>query len=76
MTRELNKCPKCIDIAIIFHIEEGYWECLQCNHTWGYLKDDPDYEELELCNSCEGRGFKNIGKENIECQFCGGRGLF
>ncbi|WP_375443122.1 hypothetical protein, partial [uncultured Nostoc sp.] len=56
------------------NLELLYGECLDCGHTWGFDEDDPDYDDIELCSKCHGKGLLAFGDVNYSCTLCDGRG--
>ena len=40
-------CPKCQSKNIEFDEAFGFYKCNDCEHSWAYPEDDPDYDELE-----------------------------
>ncbi|MDZ8135176.1 MAG: hypothetical protein RM049_07705 [Nostoc sp. DedQUE04] len=67
-------CPRCDCTTLRYQENYGYWECLDCGHTWALDADDPDYDEIELCSKCHGKGVLNFGGTNYSCTLCNGRG--
>jgi hypothetical protein len=41
-----TNCPNCDSTRLQHQENYGYWECLDCDHTWALDADDPDYEDL------------------------------
>ena len=49
-------CKKCNSNSTQFNQEHGFWKCDTCSNIWAYDKDDPDYDEREVCDKCSGLG--------------------
>lgn len=69
MTNET--CPRCDCTQIHYQEVLGYWECLDCGHTWAFDADDPDYEDSSFCPVCLGSGKSSWGEECLICQGTG-----
>lgn len=83
ITSEGETCPNCESTRTGYNANYGYWECSKCNNVWGHDKDDPDYDEAEICPTCKGSGVNgtegNIALDavdecDINCPTCGGSG--
>ncbi|MCC5602939.1 hypothetical protein [Nostoc favosum] len=68
-------CPRCDCTRLQYQENYGYWECLDCGHIWALDANDPDYDEMELCSKCHGKGVLAYGGVNYSCTLCGGSGL-
>lgn len=40
-------CIRCGSADIVFDSDYGFYRCNNCNETWAYPKDDPDYDEFD-----------------------------
>ncbi|WP_445629289.1 hypothetical protein [Nostoc sp. DSM 114167] len=69
-------CPRCDCTTLQYQENYGYWECLDCGHVWGLDADDPDYDEIELCSKCHGKGVLTFDGADFSCTMCDGRGSF
>jgi DnaJ-class molecular chaperone len=67
---ESDICPNCQNTNTRLR-DGGYWKCEDCSTVWAYDKHDPDYDEPDLCTTCNGRG--NL-IDDTECPACGGIG--
>jgi DnaJ-class molecular chaperone len=73
----LENCPRCDCTTLQYQEILGYWECLDCGHTWGFDEDDPDYDESVSCPDCWGTGliyaYVNDSQPS-KCTTCKGTG--
>ncbi|MBW4568064.1 MAG: hypothetical protein KME31_08575 [Tolypothrix carrinoi HA7290-LM1] len=40
-------CIRCGSTNITFDRDYGFYRCNDCNETWAYPQDDPDYYEFD-----------------------------
>ena len=67
----ITMCLVCGSENVVFDQTYGYYQCQDCKEVWGYSKDDPDYDEPQLCQDC-GRNWIKNGP----CGLCGGVGVY
>lgn len=65
-------CRKCGSAVIAFNFSFGFYRCNACGGTWGYDKDDPDYEELVTANCpfFTSQGCSNGRQDYPRCDDC------
>jgi ribosomal protein L37AE/L43A len=68
------RCNKCNSTNCLYNKEHGFWQCHDCQNVWAYAKDDPDYDEPEICVFCNGLGLNRESVLVKECTFCYGTG--
>lgn len=71
---EGEQCPECQSNATLFDRTFGFWKCEECSNVWGRDRDDPDYDEAEVCPTCLGAQSIDPEEELTDCPTCGGTG--
>lgn len=69
---EGENCPDCNSSNTRYDNGFGFWKCEDCSTVWGHDKDDPDYDEPDICPECqrEASGILNF-PEWRRCDGCG-----
>ncbi|MEH1849264.1 MAG: hypothetical protein V7L25_30920 [Nostoc sp.] len=67
-------CPECNCSEWRHDKHNGVYSCARCDYVVAFDEDDPDYDEMELCSKCHGKGVLTFGGVNYSCTLCDGRG--